>query len=98
VLGTGPESPDRRIRIRPSASVTAGEWPSAENPRVTTPVAPEAAREAGLNRKVGAQAAGRPVIDAMWVVSGKITEHWGVATLLDLMQQVGVVPPLGDQR
>jgi hypothetical protein len=34
----------------------------------------------------------------MWVVSGKITEHWGVATLLDLMQQVGVVPPLGDQR
>ena len=25
-------------------------------------------------------------------------EHWGVATLLDLMQQLGVVPPLGGQR
>ena len=28
----------------------------------------------------------------MRVVDGKITEHWGVATLLDLMQQLGVVP------
>lgn len=55
-------------------------------------------RYAGLNRKVGAPAAGRPVVDAMWVVSGKITEHWGVPTMLDLMQQVGVVPPLGNQR
>jgi len=37
-------------------------------------------------------------VDAMRVVDGKITEHWGVATLLDLMQQLGVVPPLGSQR
>ena len=37
-------------------------------------------------------------VDAMRVVDGKITEHWGVATLLDLMQQLGVVPPLGGQR
>ena len=37
-------------------------------------------------------------VDAMRVVDGKITEHWGVATLLDLMQQLGVVPPLGAQR
>src|SRR3989454_7064264 len=37
-------------------------------------------------------------VDAMRVVDGKITEHWGVATLLDLMQQLGVVPPLGRQR
>src|SRR6266566_4850248 len=36
-------------------------------------------------------------VDAMRVVDGKITEHWGVATLLDLMQQLGVVPPLGSQ-
>jgi hypothetical protein len=37
-------------------------------------------------------------VDAMRVVDGKITEHWGVATLLDLMQQLGIVPPLGRQR
>src|ERR1700730_18006529 len=37
-------------------------------------------------------------VDAMRVVDGRITEHWGVATLLDLMQQLGVVPPLGGQR
>jgi len=37
-------------------------------------------------------------VDAMRVVDGKITEHWGVATLLDLLQQLGVVPPLGGQR
>ena len=37
-------------------------------------------------------------VDAMRVVDGKITEHWGVATLLDLMQQLGVVPSLGGQR
>jgi hypothetical protein len=34
----------------------------------------------------------------VWVVDGKITEHWGVATLLDLMQQLGVVPSLGGRR
>ena len=27
-------------------------------------------------------------VDAMRVVDGRITEHWGVATLLDLMQQL----------
>jgi hypothetical protein len=31
----------------------------------------------------------------MRVADGKITEHGGVATLLDLIQQLGVVPPLG---
>ena len=34
-------------------------------------------------------------VDAMRVVDGKITEHWGVATLLDLMQQLGAVAPFG---
>jgi steroid delta-isomerase-like uncharacterized protein len=51
---------------------------------------------------LGIAATGRKVsfytVDAMRVVNGKITEHWGVATLLDLMQQLGVVPPLGGQR
>ena len=48
---------------------------------------------------LGVPATGKKVrfytVDAMRVVDGKITEHWGVATLLDLMQQLGVVPPLG---
>src|SRR5713226_644329 len=47
---------------------------------------------------LGIPATGKTVsfytVDAMRVVDGKITEHWGVATLLDLMQQLGVVPPL----
>ena len=51
---------------------------------------------------LGIPATGKKVsfytVDAMRVVNGKITEHWGVATLLDLMQQLGVVPPLGGQR
>ena len=37
-------------------------------------------------------------VDAMRVVNGKITEHWGVATLLDLMHQLGVVPPLSQSE
>ena len=51
---------------------------------------------------LGIPATGKQVsfytVDAMRVVDGKITEHWGVATLLDLMQQLGVVLPLGRQR
>ena len=51
---------------------------------------------------LGIPATGKTVrfytVDAMRVVDGKITEHWGVATLLDLMHQLGVVPPLGGQR
>lgn len=29
-------------------------------------------------------------VDVMRVVDGKITDHWGVGTLLDLVQQLGV--------
>jgi predicted ester cyclase len=51
---------------------------------------------------LGVPATGRKVtfhtVDAMRVVDGKITEHWGVATLLDLMQQLGVVPSLAGPR
>lgn len=35
-------------------------------------------------------------VDAMRVVDGKITEHWGVGTLLDLLQQLGAVPRFGN--
>jgi len=31
-------------------------------------------------------------VDAMRVVDGKITEHWGVANLFSLMQQLGASP------
>jgi steroid delta-isomerase-like uncharacterized protein len=31
-------------------------------------------------------------VDAMRVHNGKITEHWGVANLFSLMQQLGVLP------
>jgi steroid delta-isomerase-like uncharacterized protein len=32
-------------------------------------------------------------VDAMRVQNGKITEHWGVANLFSLMQQLGAWPP-----
>jgi predicted ester cyclase len=34
-------------------------------------------------------------VDVMRVRKGKITDHWGVANLLSLAQQLGLVPPLG---
>ena len=33
-------------------------------------------------------------VDAMRVRNGKITEHWGVANLFSLMQQLGALPGL----
>lgn len=33
-------------------------------------------------------------VDAMRVVDGRITEHWGVANLYSVMQQIGAIPPL----
>jgi predicted ester cyclase len=35
-------------------------------------------------------------VDVMRVEDGKIVGHWGAATLLDLMQQLGAVPPFGE--
>ncbi|MGW1727648.1 ester cyclase [Streptomyces sp. NPDC002306] len=32
-------------------------------------------------------------VDAMRVVDGKITEHWGVANLYSLLEQIGAWPP-----
>jgi predicted ester cyclase len=32
-------------------------------------------------------------VDAMRVQNGKITEHWGVANLFSVMQQLGAPPP-----
>ncbi|MFC6623138.1 ester cyclase [Novosphingobium panipatense] len=33
-------------------------------------------------------------VDAMKVVDGQITEHWGVANLYSVLQQIGVIDPL----
>jgi steroid delta-isomerase-like uncharacterized protein len=33
-------------------------------------------------------------VDAMRVVGGKITEHWGVANLYSVLQQLGAIAPL----
>ncbi len=38
------------------------------------------------------------VIDIHRVVDGKITEHWAVADMLGLMQQLGVIPPPGKTK
>ena len=43
----------------------------------------------GTSRKVSFE-----TVDAMRVVDGRITEHWGVANLYSVMQQLGVLAPL----
>ncbi|PTQ12417.1 ester cyclase [Sphingomonas oleivorans] len=47
---------------------------------------------------LGVPATGKKVrfetVDAMRVVDGKIAEHWGVANLYSVMQQLGVIAPL----
>lgn len=47
---------------------------------------------------LGVPATGKTVsfetVDAMRVVNGKITEHWGVANLYSVMQQLGAIAPL----
>ena len=47
---------------------------------------------------LGVAATGRKIrfetVDAMRVKNGKITEHWGVANLFSVMQQLGALPPI----
>ena len=51
-----------------------------------------------LGNFLGVPGTGRKVsfetVDAMRVVDGRITEHWGVANLYSVMQQLGVLAPL----
>jgi steroid delta-isomerase-like uncharacterized protein len=46
---------------------------------------------------LGIPATGRKIqfetVDAMRVQKGRITEHWGVANLFSVMQQLGALPP-----
>lgn len=48
---------------------------------------------------LGVQPTGKTVrfeaVDAMRVRNGRITEHWGVANLYSLVQQLGALPPTG---
>ena len=37
-------------------------------------------------------------VDVMRVRDGKITDHWGVANLFSLMQQLGALPPTATTR
>lgn len=37
-------------------------------------------------------------VDAMRVQDGKITEHWGVANLFSLLQQLGAWPPASAEK
>jgi steroid delta-isomerase-like uncharacterized protein len=47
---------------------------------------------------LGIAATGRQIhfetVDVMRVRDGRISEHWGVANLFSLMQQLGVLPPV----
>jgi steroid delta-isomerase-like uncharacterized protein len=49
-----------------------------------------------LGEFLGVPPTGRKIhfetVDAMRVVDGKITEHWGVANLFSLMEQLGATP------
>ena len=52
-----------------------------------------------LGEFLGVPATGKEIhfetVDAMRVVDGKITEHWGVANLYSLMEQLGAKPQVG---
>lgn len=51
-----------------------------------------------LGEFLGVSATGRKIsfetVDAMRVVDGRITEHWGVANLYSVLQQLGVIAPV----
>jgi predicted ester cyclase len=36
------------------------------------------------------------LIDIMRIVDGKVVEHWNVGDDLGMLQQLGVIPPLGN--
>jgi predicted ester cyclase len=46
---------------------------------------------------MGLSATGKIITMIFRIENGKIAELWGEANLLGLMQQLGILPPLGDQ-
>ena len=69
-------------------------WQLADGDRVTTY---KTYRGTHRGEFLGVAPTGRKVqfetVDVMRVQDGKITEHWGVANLFSLMQQLGPLPP-----
>jgi steroid delta-isomerase-like uncharacterized protein len=71
-------------------------WQRAEGDVVTTY---KTYRGTHAGAFLGIPATGRQVsfetVDAMRVVDGRITEHWGVANLYSVLQQLGALAPSG---
>jgi steroid delta-isomerase-like uncharacterized protein len=69
-------------------------WQLADGDRVTTY---KTYRGTHRGAFLGVAPTGRAVqfetVDVMRVRDGKIVEHWGVANLFSLMQQLGALPP-----
>lgn len=70
-------------------------WQRADNDVVTTYKTYHGTHRGDF---LGLAATGRKVsfetVDAMRVVDGRITEHWGVANLYSVLQQLGAIAPL----
>lgn len=70
-------------------------WQTADGDVVTTFKTYHGTHEGTF---LGVAATGRKIqfetVDAMRVQAGKITEHWGVANLFSVMQQLGALPPM----
>ena len=68
-------------------------WQLADGDRVTTYKTYHGTHRGEF---LGVAPTGRPIqfetVDVMRVRNGKITEHWGVANLFSLMQQLGALP------
>jgi steroid delta-isomerase-like uncharacterized protein len=69
-------------------------WQTADGYRVTTYKTYHGTHRAAF---LGVAPTGRKIqfetVDVMRVRNGQITEHWGVANLFSLMQQLGALPP-----
>ena len=69
-------------------------WQAAEGDLVTTYKTYFGTHQGAF---LGVAPTGRKIhfetVDAMRVRNGKIVEHWGVANLFSLMQQLGALPP-----
>jgi steroid delta-isomerase-like uncharacterized protein len=70
-------------------------WQLADGDRVTTYKTYHGTQ---LGEFFGVAPTGRKIqfetVDVMRVRSGQIAEHWGVANLFSLMQQLGALPPI----
>jgi len=73
-------------------------WQLADGDRVTTYKTYHGTHRGGF---LGVAPTGRKIqfetVDVMRVRNGKITEHWGVANLFSLMQQLGAWPAKQDR-